>query len=406
MTDFKKKYLKYKKKYIDLKNQFGGLDLSEWRSIPNAGQRNCGIFINDKEPHKIIKCTSEKTDIEHINSLEVFPRVYENPIINANSYIVMEKLDGDYTSLFFNIIPNIVLNEMKLSEKIKSELLYIFNSKIPKTHGSKSVRINTLEFRYFHEADFNKKIEEAFKSVKKVSRFDYSDICIDEICYKNSHDSYKTFKEYIDNDEEYSSKSRYNKLLEISKKINEFEPLINIKLYDTFMNKIFEKIDEIYPIVMKEIIKIKIKLMNKNYYYNDNKFDNFGFSFKDITDEEEYPIIFGKKIKTYILDWESGLSKISDVDYNNYEYHIENLIDEYNKGVNYAINGQYNLSNFNEKLIYCNDIINNSENYEFVDETDKIINLFFSENMKEIINKTYEYSIKLPKPINNVEELK
>ena len=89
------KYLKYKKKYLLLKNQIGGIDCNddnaEWREISNNGQNNCGIYISDKYKSLIMKCsTIDEEKIEYVNEINniypFFPKISRvcNKIYNIN----------------------------------------------------------------------------------------------------------------------------------------------------------------------------------------------------------------------------------------------------------------------------------------------------------------------------------
>jgi len=104
------KYLKYKNKYLKLKNQIGGtytLNLEEWKKIENSGQHNCGIFISDVYPKYILKCDSDdKLDkiIEINKTIQLFPKIIDSTKIDKDAYITMQKLDGDITNIYFNLL--------------------------------------------------------------------------------------------------------------------------------------------------------------------------------------------------------------------------------------------------------------------------------------------------------------
>jgi hypothetical protein len=113
MSYYEKKYLKYKNKYIKLKNQIGGiftLNLKEWVLIENSGQQNCGIFISSVYPTLILKCGTNSYIISMANEInqimQLFPKIIDNTYIDPNNYTTMQKLDGDITSIFFNLFPH------------------------------------------------------------------------------------------------------------------------------------------------------------------------------------------------------------------------------------------------------------------------------------------------------------
>ena len=118
-----KKYLKYKNKYLELKFQSGGnytLNLEEWTEIENSGQQNCGIFLSKKYPDYILKCgTSSETSswVNEINQqVQLFPKIINDTIMNEGNYTTMQKLDGDITSIFFNLFPKIILDKMLIEK--------------------------------------------------------------------------------------------------------------------------------------------------------------------------------------------------------------------------------------------------------------------------------------------------
>jgi len=125
--NYKQKFIKYKRKI-----QFGSaskfvLNLDEWTRIPNLGQQNCGIFISKKYPEFIVKCNDVRNryNIEYVNyinsKIQSFPLIINRQIIDKQSYITMQKLDGDITDIYFNLIPNIILNDMIKNSIINEE---------------------------------------------------------------------------------------------------------------------------------------------------------------------------------------------------------------------------------------------------------------------------------------------
>ena len=51
----------------------------------------------------------------------------------GRNYLIMERLDGDITSIFFNLLPKLVLEGMKLDIMIKTDIKMLFDIKIPVT---------------------------------------------------------------------------------------------------------------------------------------------------------------------------------------------------------------------------------------------------------------------------------
>ena len=132
--EYKNKYLKYKFKYLDLIKQKGGAicNLEEWVEITNNGQQNCGIFIHKTNPSIIMKCgASMSKNIEKINSqASIFPKEISECNDSKNrTYLIMERLDGDITSIYFNILPMIVLDKMQLDKNTIRDIKMIFDIK-------------------------------------------------------------------------------------------------------------------------------------------------------------------------------------------------------------------------------------------------------------------------------------
>lgn len=176
----------------------------------------------------------------------------------------------------------------------------------------------------------------------------------------------------------------------------------NEDLYDEFINLIFSEINKIYHTLIKEVIRVQYYLTTKNFRYIDYKFDNFGFILSDeiiaeyITNKNTK--LFNKNFYVYILDWRSGLIKITD----EYEkmYYINDLIKKYNDELPYYVNGQYSLTNFNQKIMSFYSIeLTESGTIEYNNYSEEIMNELFSKNLHGIINKNYEFKIKKPTKI-------
>ena len=114
----------YKQKIINLTGGFE-LDESVWIPVFNRGQHNCGVWKHAIEKHKFLKCVDNKSDPKQIEldviGLNVFPKMYGYHHQDGKTYIEYEKLDGDITSIFFELIPKRVLKSMGLSEDISNK---------------------------------------------------------------------------------------------------------------------------------------------------------------------------------------------------------------------------------------------------------------------------------------------
>jgi hypothetical protein len=117
---------------IDIQREFYR-QFPNWEEIPNQGSRNCGIFINKAEPHKIIKCGDGlyNDEIKKINDeYHLFAYNYEQKIINGFSFLIMERFQGDLNDFFIKECSLIVCKKLGISENIAHLLtrLLKFNS--------------------------------------------------------------------------------------------------------------------------------------------------------------------------------------------------------------------------------------------------------------------------------------
>ena len=83
----KKKYLNFKKLYGGaIKNKTKREIIYGYETILNKGTQNCGVYINKKEPNKILLCNKSKLNsnqndflfINRDNNLQVYPILYES----------------------------------------------------------------------------------------------------------------------------------------------------------------------------------------------------------------------------------------------------------------------------------------------------------------------------------------
>jgi len=398
---YQAKYLKYKNKYLQLKNQIGGytLKLEEWNKIENSGQHNCGIFLSDKYPKYILKCDSDnKLDIiiEINNKIQLFPKIINSTkkikdsdvskgigmefsgleyFTNQHSetYITMQKLDGDITNIYFNLFPRIVLKNMidrgLINKKQEETIFDLFVGKSNYTmQNSKDLEIyiNKFNFDRLIEPEIHTLYIEYLRANPQIIDKS-SDINIKGYIYKNI---YNRNIESVERDY-HSYKNKLDKMKTFSN--------ISLELYDNFMNQLLDLWKTHHEIIIKEIIKIKLLLAKLGYGYNDPKLDNFGYilSTTPIDDFRKYqaPRIFGKYLYVYFLDWESGLLKFGDFDSTN------SIIKEANNGLSYYMaNGQYKFSDIN-----ANKIRNNSgENLDLLGINHEIL---------KILQKPYKFDL-------------
>lgn len=306
MSFYFNKYLKYKTKYLKNKNipykvQYGG-DLQEFlygfTQIPNAGQHNCGIFIRD---NLIIKCSNGLNDTKTQEAMKInqtaiiFPQIYDiyKDEVNKKHYVKMEKLDGDITNLFYEEIPNRVLNDMEFDDAIKIDIMKIFDAKIPKIVGG----IHLITHIYYDRGTNN-------------------------------------FGTYF-----------LESLQRINDYFKEINPNITFLMYDNFMNIVLATIKKYYISITTAMTNLLMTLFNMGKTYFDNKFDNYGYKLVDAQMDEYTVPFYDKFIRIYILDWESGLSNVTEY---SYKHMMDAIDDRYSL---YTVHGQYYMKNFNQSII-------------------------------------------------------
>lgn len=93
--------------------------LTNWKMLPNSGNNNCGFYISEINPDKILICRStnfttlnpifmqEITRVLHISKIKsnLITKYYNTYKINNKYYVECERMNGDLTSYFINYIP-------------------------------------------------------------------------------------------------------------------------------------------------------------------------------------------------------------------------------------------------------------------------------------------------------------
>jgi hypothetical protein len=361
------KYKKYKNKYINLKSQFGGHGyeiraitqyfFNNWSKITNSGQQNCGVFLSEEKPDKILICRGsigKVDDLEYVQSRGIFfPILYNIYSLDDKYYMEYEKMEGDITSIFYSKIPQEIANSEKYVSN-KEQLLYFFDLKIKTTmnNGLKEITIDKL-FAYLSSNldkinDIESKFEEHNETNPEYSKFSWQGLDF----YRGRDYSFRNNFE--------NSKANVQNIIDVYNT----NPITS-KLFDEFVSDIIEKIVICLPDIIKGLTILQLKLIEETgYCYADNKFDNYAY--KRIGSENKY----------FFIDEDSGLHKINSEDLTRKLY-IRKLIREYNyKYAGFNINGQYNLyNNFLDNFVmfdcsesneFFKNYINNLELYNII----------------------------------------
>jgi hypothetical protein len=350
-----KKYAKYLKRNININYQFGSslipkyyhddnTFLNSWKNIVQHGQQNCGIFVSDEYPDKIMKCeiSLNETKYEEYNDLtkkllmeniRISPIFHEIHIFNNQIYTIMDKLDGDLTKLIYEELLKYIIGNMNITEEKKREIMWFFNHKTEKTsHGSEYQNVIVMD--YF------------------VKLFENSKMKTYELCKKKQsntimEDENKLLLSLGFNDEK--SISDFIKLVELVEIVKQFQ--ITSNEYFSFINLFETEMVKLLKIIKDQIFMIHDTLKKHGCTYGDYKLDNYGYILKD-TNELHMNInwknnkIFNEKyLFVYFLDPSSGFScgyKINDIF----------IVDHYNSHLlNLSRFGQYPLNKLTVPLI-------------------------------------------------------
>jgi sRNA-binding regulator protein Hfq len=124
--------------------------MTNWKQILNSGQRNCGIYIDKINPNIIIKCNYKNTKIKEVveinSKIQLFPKIYNECTDDNNyEYVVMQKLDGDLTSIFFDLLPRLVIPQLNVDMQTKLQIYELFLLKIRKSRNHTKISMTNFE---------------------------------------------------------------------------------------------------------------------------------------------------------------------------------------------------------------------------------------------------------------------
>lgn len=239
------------KKYIIKKGgNYGIINESSWKQITNAGQQNCGIYLSDIHKDKIIKC-------------------------NNSCYDTKEKL----------------------VEEINKQM-HIF----PTIYETKNERHVLME-RF--DGDITDLL---FKVLPRKILDD-----MEAINPNLQNDIYLIFRGLMNHTMKNDDSFTYN--IELLEKLKESK--LTLQTYLNFFNFFKKELNKILPFIQNQILLLHIQLFKLGFSYGDHKFDNFAYKLsptpiKHLGYNINKSKFFDKYISVYIIDWDSGLSKIYD----------------------------------------------------------------------------------------------
>jgi hypothetical protein len=317
--DYSSKYKKYKTKYLLTKRDLGFLDnqkggsipdiieyqgdkpeiLKDYKQILTTGRHNCGIFISEKYPKRIIKCDyHKKSDVDQytkkfviLDKIEklgyhIFPKVYNFYMKDGgNRFIEMERFDSDLEELFYKEHAKRIFEKNKFDESIwfMYEFIMFYND-------------YSISFQKIY---MDKVLQYFYENPEKLN--DYEKLYTDH-----------NFETSQDFDFQGMKITKYNDPKSIRFNLNLVQDLVlkllqysqNPKIYDSF-GKFVELLDKelgkLLNEIKKQITMAKIILNNLGYRYGDNKLDNFAYILSDENAEH-----LGVKWINNIIDTKHG----------------------------------------------------------------------------------------------------
>jgi hypothetical protein len=384
------RFIKYKKKNLQFGN--GYIEMSDdsfiatdkWYPIKNLGTQNCGIYLSNKHSDKLMKCypptvisdeygESILDIILDINrETKLFPDIYNAYKYNGNYYTVMQKLNGDLLSLFYELIPKIVIDNMnRIDIATKKAMFEIFRLKSPT--GDLDQIIITDELYYLYNnieqigdyvTNYNKILSEAKRTKSRV-KFNFDSI--EKFVYPH---------EYELNIDEINTKIKNitNLYLDIKKW---YLTQLTSQIYDIFLIRIKYLYRQIIDIVCEKLANLQNSLVDNKFFSMDYKLANYGYVYNgtNINDISTWET----DMQFYLLDWD--FRPIYPVQDEGREFLYEEIL--LYKNNKYKLYSDGNLSTFNVKHI----------DKKYIDsmEIDETISGENKKSINDILSAEYEF---------------
>jgi hypothetical protein len=269
--------------------------LNNWIITQNYGEKNCGFYISDVFQDRVLVCREFKISRniieiykEIMQKYRIFPILYSINYLGEKKYYESQRLLGDVTSLLYSKLPNDISYTKPFVDN-RDTLLNLFTLK---SFNQNIIFVSDfLVYLYKNRGEIDNFTEKFYEEYKKksFSNMDFTYISNDNQEFKVSL--------YDKKPEDYKKK-----LQDIDNIISTFErDKIDFNLFEKFVNTVIIKIYKILPQLIKKIFQINYNLIELGYYYSDFKLDNYG-----------YEILTPNDYKIYIIDFESGISKIEN----------------------------------------------------------------------------------------------
>lgn len=263
--------------------------LSSYKQISSTGQRNCGIYISENDPSKLIKCTNSSSEILYYLTIQkmvnlgklpdnIIPKLYNihKEYDEKKFYITMSREAGSISDYIFETyIPR------KLTEKFGKGILNIYNLMLPRIllDRSLSYQLSNYDIPFLIFINFDE------QELEYISKFlNYFDMKTNKSAYSLAEIANAVYE---------------NKMQNISKKIN--DGLITI--YNTFneVNKYGKKkqFEELF-----DDLKINKYILTENKLVTEvislkNKLNNIQNMFSNLS--ENYNVYDYENFITYYL---------------------------------------------------------------------------------------------------------
>jgi len=233
--------------------------LSEWKKVSIHGKQNCGIYISDVYPDRILKCTQEsrfktmtnthnigrRLDLKGVHIIPYTYNIYAKK--HDNIYVEMERMTGSVKQLIYDRIPKMVLDGMDVDDHIKSDIWFIYTRMSP----------------FFKDNHVTKNL----KKLKKATYLTYN-------------------------------------------------------IYESFMNRTMDSINDIIPTLRRQIIMTRVHIYLEGYKRTDNHLNNYAYTLSDSNDKHmninwnHNKLINDKFLKVYMIDFDSLSEKDESTTYN------------------------------------------------------------------------------------------
>lgn len=444
-------------------------NFKNWYIINNNGQQNCGIFLHETKKDILMKCGAQEyiyNMVLKINNKNLFPKYHQffkynnnnndkdsiQPLLGKNgiqNYVIMDKLDGDITSILYDMIPRYVLknifndeNNKINNEKNINNYMKIFKIKQYTSYNISDndiydiININDINIEMYDKfIDEIKKlwnkyliiiIKEIFKLHIKLYNYDlmYSDFKFDNYGYKlfnkklNENDTnIKIFDKYfyfyfldpdsglqsiyIDNSFYINSKTfqiSRNKIIidyidELNNQIANYKQNEKKKQNENYeqdeLTNIYDDIDKLLSNNNDNSIisnSKNDKIINTNFDNSISISNNNSFISDSSIISDNNSII-----SDYKKNWK--YKKIIEEldDYTNKIIRYDDIEKKYNDIKNLNDNKQQLINHFNNK----NFTVNSSQNLENINNKIIIDSIKISTNLRAILQKSYEYKIEI-----------